>query len=41
MMTYNLNSLYVFMSRMKHILSADPSLKIINARGFGYRLIQF
>lgn len=38
---YNLNSLYVFMSRMKHILSADPSLKIINARGFGYRLIQF
>lgn len=38
---YNLNSLYVFMSRMKHILSADPSLKIINARGLGYRLIQF
>ena len=38
---YNLNSLYVFMSRMKHILSVDPSLKIINARGLGYRLIQF
>ena len=35
-----LNSLYVFMSRMKHMLSADPSLLIINVRGIGYRLIQ-
>jgi len=37
---YHLNSLYVFMSRMKHILAADPSLSIINARGIGYRLVQ-
>jgi DNA-binding response OmpR family regulator len=37
---YNLNSLYVFMSRLKRILAADPSLCIINARGIGYRLVQ-
>ncbi len=36
---YHLNSLYVFMSRLKRILAADPSLCIINARGIGYRLI--
>lgn len=36
---YNLNSLYVFMSRMKRMLSADSSLTIVNARGIGYRLI--
>ena len=37
---YNINSLYVFMSRMKRVLEADPTLSIINARGIGYRLIQ-
>ena len=37
---YHLNSLYVFMSRMKRHLSADSSLSIINARGIGYRLVQ-
>ena len=37
---YNLNSLYVFMSRLKHLLADDPSLCIINARGIGYRLVQ-
>ncbi len=37
---YHLNSLYVFMSRLKHILADDPTLCIINARGIGYRLIQ-
>ena len=37
---YNMNSLYVFMSRMKRVLEADPTLSIINARGIGYRLIQ-
>ena len=36
----NMNSLYVFMSRMKRVLEADPTLSIINARGIGYRLIQ-
>lgn len=29
---YNMNSLYVFMSRMKRVLEADPTLSIINAR---------
>lgn len=37
---YNLNSLYVFMSRLKRLLAADSSLTIVNARGIGYRLIQ-
>ena len=37
---YNMNSLYVFMSRMKRVLEADPTLSIINARGIGYRLIK-
>ncbi len=36
---YHLNSLYVFMSRLKRILADDPTLSIINARGIGYRLI--
>lgn len=37
---YNLNSLYVFMSRLKQVLAADPSVCIVNARGLGYRLIK-
>lgn len=37
---YHLNSLYVFMSRLKRLLAADPSLSIINARGIGYKLVQ-
>ena len=37
---YHLNSLYVFISRLKRILEADPSLSIVNARGIGYRLVQ-
>lgn len=37
---YNLNSLYVFMSRMKQVLAADPTVSIVNARGIGYRLIK-
>ena len=37
---YSLNSLYVFMSRLKQVLAADPSLSIVNARGIGYRLIK-
>ncbi|MCH5307756.1 MAG: helix-turn-helix domain-containing protein [Prevotella sp.] len=36
---YNLNALYVFMSRLKRLLAADPSLSIVNARGIGYRLV--
>lgn len=37
---YHLNSLYVFMSRLKRLLRADSTLSIINARGIGYRLVQ-
>ena len=37
---YSLNSLYVFMSRLKHVLAVDSSLSIVNARGSGYRLIK-
>ena len=37
---YNLNSLYVFISRLKQYLSQDDSLIIQNIRGLGYRLIR-
>lgn len=37
---YSLNSLYVFMSRLKQLLALDSSLTIVNARGIGYRLIR-
>ncbi len=37
---YNLNSLYVFMARLKHYLALDDSLIIQNIRGKGYRLIR-
>lgn len=36
---YSLNSLYVFMTRLKQILAHDEHLSIVNARGIGYRLI--
>ena len=37
---YNHNSLYVFMSRLKQVLAADPTVSIVNVRGYGYRLIK-
>lgn len=36
---YNLNSLYVFINRLKRYLSDDPHIQFVNARGIGYRLI--
>lgn len=36
---YNLNSLYVFINRLKRYLSKDNRIQFINARGIGYRLI--
>lgn len=37
---YNLNSLYVFITRLKRYLVADPSIQIVNARSIGYRLLK-
>lgn len=37
---YNLNSLYVFITRLKRYLSADKSIQIVNARSIGYRLLK-
>ncbi len=36
---YNLNSLYVFITRLKNYLATDTRVAIINARGIGYRLV--
>lgn len=37
--TYNANSLQVFITKMRHKLSRDEEIKIINVRGIGYKLI--
>ena len=36
---FNNKSLHVFITKLRHHLSADPSIKIVNVRGIGYRLI--
>ena len=36
---FNMRSLNVFISRLRHHLSADPKVQILNIRGVGYRLI--
>lgn len=36
---FNNRSLNVFISRLRHRLSSDPSLSIVNVRGVGYRLL--
>ena len=36
---YNGKSLQVFISRLRHRLSHDPNVKIVNVRGIGYKLI--
>ena len=36
---YNLNSLYVFITRLKRYLAKDSKISIINARGIGYRIV--
>lgn len=35
---FNARSLHVFITRLRRLLSADPSVRIVNARGVGYRL---
>jgi len=36
---FNARSLQVFITKLRHKLSADPSLRIVNVRGVGYKLI--
>jgi len=36
---FNTRSLQVFITRLRHRLSSDPSLRIVNVRGIGYKLI--
>ena len=36
---FNTRSLHVFMTKLRHKLSKDPSIQILNVRGIGYKLI--
>ncbi|MCK9161077.1 MAG: response regulator transcription factor [Bacteroidaceae bacterium] len=36
---YNRNSLHVFIYKLRKLLSKDEKIKILNLRGFGYKLI--
>ena len=36
---FNNKSLHVFITKLRHRLSLDPSLRIVNVRGIGYKLI--
>lgn len=36
---FNGRSLQVFVTKLRHRLEHDPRLRIINVRGFGYKLI--
>lgn len=36
---WNTRSLHVFITKLRHKLSADPRLRIVNIRGVGYKLI--
>lgn len=38
---YNRNSLHVFIHKLRRKLSEDPSIKIINIRGIGYKLTTY
>ena len=37
---FNTRSLQVFITKLRHKLAKDTSLRIVNVRGFGYKLIQ-
>lgn len=37
---YNARSLHVFITKIRHKLAGDPTLKILNVRGIGYKLAQ-
>ena len=36
---FNARSLHVFITKLRHKLSKDESIKILNIRGIGYKLI--
>ena len=36
---FNARSLQVFITRLRHSLSKDPHVRIVNVRGTGYKLI--
>ena len=36
---FNTRSLHVFITKLRHKLSKDPSIQILNIRGIGYKLI--
>ncbi|MCC8134985.1 MAG: response regulator transcription factor [Tannerellaceae bacterium] len=36
---FNARSLHVFITKLRHKLSGDPSIKILNVRGIGYKMI--
>ncbi|MDF9830753.1 response regulator transcription factor [Parabacteroides sp. PF5-6] len=36
---FNTRSLHVFITKLRHKLERDPSIKILNIRGIGYKLI--
>lgn len=36
---FNARSLHVFITKLRHKLNQDPSIKILNVRGVGYKLI--
>lgn len=36
---FNGRSLHVFITRLRHMLSSDSSVQIVNARGVGYKLL--
>ncbi len=36
---FNNKSLHVFITKLRHRLSQDPSLRIVNVRGIGYKLL--
>ena len=36
---FNNKSLHVFITKLRHRLSQDPTLRIVNVRGIGYKLI--
>ncbi len=36
---FNARSLHVFITKLRHKLESDPSIKILNVRGIGYKMI--
>lgn len=36
---YNIRSLHVFITKLRHKLEKDPRIKILNVRGIGYKLV--